>query len=111
MPIIRVLQKDDFRTVYRIESGREEIAPAWATNLRRHGERVEPWSEITVRHTPGEPDRVVAWGGSVWPSAWPELFPSGEDGLGVRMTDAGRVALADAGAVHAAHHETTPCAR
>jgi hypothetical protein len=63
---------------YRIEGG--EIAPEWSKSLRRSqaafpgtGDLETPWCEFTIWY---QGNQLGSYGGSVWPSAWPQLFES-----------------------------------
>lgn len=63
---------------YRIEGG--DIAPEWATSLRRRATAFPsepvpevPSCEFTIWHSGNQ---LGSYGGTVWPSAWPHLFES-----------------------------------
>jgi hypothetical protein len=74
---------------YRIEGG--DIREDWAKNLRA-GET--PYCEVSVWHR-GE--TLGSYGGSVWPSAWPDLFEahkgSAQSGSFVVILPKGRTLL------------------
>lgn len=78
---------------YRISGG--DIAPDWAEACSERGE--EPQCEVTIW---GGGDQLGSYGGTVWPSAWPELFEShrgsAQSGPFTLLTDLGKRMIAEA---------------
>lgn len=76
---------------FRVEGG--TLRADWAASVRPG--RVA-WCEITVHDFDGAP-WIGAFGGEVWPSAWPHLFAPQSNANGTRpshcITDDGIVAL------------------
>jgi hypothetical protein len=79
---IRITRIDDGRFAeqhrYRIEGG--EITAEWKAGLERRvrafpNEKIdtEPSCEFTIWHSGNQ---LGSYGGTVWPSAWPDLFES-----------------------------------
>lgn len=88
----------DFVRCYRFAGG--DLAPEWADSITRRGEGRTAWCEVSVWiGQDGQPDsRVGSYGGSVWPTAWPDLFesvPSSASGgsAGILLTEAGRALI------------------
>lgn len=79
------------RRVYRLEGG--TVAPGWAREGRA------PWCEITI-WMPNPGGYLGAFGGEVWPMAWPELFECGrgtaQSGPWTRLTRAGWALIQEA---------------
>ncbi len=78
---LRGLLAGEGRIRFRLEGG--VLREDWAESLRRRAEGElaagrEPderaYCEITVAADPTEGVPLLAYGGSVWPTAWPELF-------------------------------------
>lgn len=94
-PTVTFIDRNGEHASYRISGG--EVAPEWRRSLR-HGEA--PWCEFTTWGS-GPERHVGSYGGTVWPTAWPDLFvalPSSAAGGsgGVALTDAGAAAIAKA---------------
>jgi hypothetical protein len=86
-PTVTWLRYDGAHT-FRLEGG--ALAPPWAESLKP-GETA--WCRV-IWYPDG--DLLAAYGGSVWPSAWPAYFRG--EGSTVRLTEKGLSALREAAA-------------
>jgi hypothetical protein len=92
-PTVTKLESDKTRAVYRLEGG--ALHPAWAATLAPGS---IPFCEITVY----DGVLVGAFGGSVWPAAYPHLFIHGATSaqfpVNIRLSEEGQALLATVGA-------------
>lgn len=86
---------------YRLQGG--DIRQDWR---ERCDERAEvAWCEVTIWEHNSEPGTALgSYGGTVWPSAWPEIFsvgPRTTHGQVTSLTDAGKALILAARALAA----------
>ena len=85
---------------YRVEGG--DIRADWAAYHAARYAHEAPWCEISIWHGG---HCLGSYGGSVWPTAWPELFRDLQrtaHGGGIELTEVGIAAIAAASACCAA---------
>ena len=74
-PIVECLVVGDTRAEYKITGG--TLEPSWAEShakyLAREDKDEAPWCEFSIWY---DGNQIGSYGGTVWPTAWPELFAS-----------------------------------